>query len=191
MIKSLFLARPIDLTATTHLVCLRILFLGIFLFTAGSSLVGASFPESFKIRPSEPQKVELQLVDLEKKRVRLSDLKGKVILLNFWATWCYPCLAEMPALEKLWNTYREKGFLLITVAVDGEKERVIRNYIKRKGYSFPVLLDPEGKEGERLGVSALPFSILINRQGIKVGEITGSRKWDGKVARTVIEALLE
>ena len=74
----------------------------------------------------------------------LSDFNGKVILLNFWATWCAPCKEEMPAMERLWKRLRGKNFVIISVAVDRGSSKAVRRFSKEHGITFPVLLDPDG-----------------------------------------------
>lgn len=104
----------------------------------------------------------------------LSDNKGKVILLNFWATWCGPCVGEMPAFPRLVEKY---GDDLALIAVDcGEDEATVKNFLETNGYTFPVVLDLEGKVSALYPADGLPYTLLIDRDGkiVSIHEGAGS-----------------
>lgn len=132
-----------------------------------------------------------ELKDLEGKKVSLTDFKGKVILLNFWATWCAPCKAEMPSLENLYSNLKSKGLVVIGVAVDNS-EKTVSSFIKEKGITFPILLD-KGKEVsfDDYGVIGLPVTFLIDKKGIIVDKVFGERQWDSVEIKEKIKRLLE
>lgn len=132
-----------------------------------------------------------ELKDLEGKKVSLSDFKGKVILLNFWATWCAPCKAEMPSLENLYKNLKGKGLVVIGVSVDNS-ETTVRSFVKEKGITFPILLD-KGKEVsfDDYGVIGLPVTFLIDRKGVIVEKVFGERQWDSEEIKEKIKRLLE
>ncbi len=97
--------------------------------------------------------------------VRLSDFKGKPVLINFWATWCQPCREEMPALEELYEQYRDQG--LVILAVDMEEDlRLVRRWIDQGGYTFTFVLDSEGEQVKRYNINASPTSYFVGRDGV-------------------------
>ncbi len=108
-------------------------------------------------------KADFTLQDLSGKSWHLADLKGKVVLVNFWATWCPPCRKEMPDLEALYQQYKDKG--LIVLAVSDEDPAKIESFIKEKHYTFPVLIDAGRKVNELLHIEGIPKTFIYNRQG--------------------------
>ncbi|MGX5201397.1 TlpA family protein disulfide reductase [Aliikangiella sp. IMCC44632] len=98
------------------------------------------------------------------KNLRLSDFRGQVVLLNFWASWCGPCRQEMPILNDLHNKYSPLGFAVLGVNVDADSSKAI-GYLKDTPVDFPVLYDPESKVSEMYSVSAMPSTAIIDRDG--------------------------
>lgn len=96
--------------------------------------------------------------------VRLSDLRGQVVLLNFWASWCGPCRQEMPILDDIHNKYKSLGFSVLGVNLDAKSKKAI-TYLKDTPVSFPVLYDPKGITSELYGVSAMPSTVIIDKNG--------------------------
>ena len=103
----------------------------------------------------------LTFITLDKKEVRLSDYRGKVLLLNFWAVWCPPCKEEMPIFEKVYQKYRERGFEILAVNVDSS-ESALRDFLKNNSYSYTIVRLKDDKE---LNLFGLPTSYLIDRDG--------------------------
>lgn len=132
-----------------------------------------------------------ELRDLEGKRVSLNDFKGRVILLNFWATWCVPCRAEMPSLENLYRSFKGRGLVVIGVSVDNST-KAVKSFVREKGITFPILLD-ENKEVsfDDYGVIGLPVTFLIDRKGNIVEKFFGERQWDSDEIKERIRELLE
>jgi len=108
---------------------------------------------------------DFQLVDLEGKAQRLSQYRGKVVLVNFWATWCKPCTTEMPAMQTTYDKLRDKGFVVLAIN-ELEDEAKVREHIKQYGHTFPVLMDRENKVANQFGVFGLPVSVFIDEKGI-------------------------
>jgi cytochrome c biogenesis protein CcmG, thiol:disulfide interchange protein DsbE len=123
------------------------------------------------------------------KQLRLGDHRGQVIFLNFWATWCRPCVEEIPAIEWLYQRYRDKGFTVIAISVDSDIGPV-PPFIKQHRATFSIGHDPRMAVADRYDVRALPSSYLIDRRGNLVALAIGPRAWDTKPAYAVIEALL-
>ena len=119
----------------------------------------------------------------------LSKLRGKVVVINFWASWCHECRPEMPALEQLHREFAGRGLAIVGVNAR-ENSEAVRRYAKEVGLSFPLVLDPEGKINALYGVIGLPATFVIGRDGRAVAFGIGSRKWESAPARALIEALL-
>ena len=120
----------------------------------------------------------------------LGSLKGKVVFLNFWATWCPPCRAEMPSMEALYKRYREKGLEILAVNCQEEQEQVL-DFMKNNGLSFPVPLDLDGKTSGAYGIRAIPASFLIDREGKIISQVVGSIDWNTPKIHAVMEYLLK
>jgi peroxiredoxin len=119
---------------------------------------------------------------------RLSEQRGKVVLLNFWATWCPPCLAEMPAMEQLWRQHKDEGLVVVAVSLDADPTTVPR-FLRDRGLTFPVVLDPDMKVAGTYGVRALPASFVIDRRGRPAAFALGPRAWDTRPSHALVEAL--
>jgi thiol-disulfide isomerase/thioredoxin len=113
-------------------------------------------------RPAAPA---FDVQTLDGQRLRLADLKGKVVLVNFWATWCGPCRLEIPELTKLYQTYKEQGFVVVGMSLDSQPEDYVRVEAKRMGADYPVALLGETAGEEWGGIVAIPTSFLIDRHG--------------------------
>jgi len=116
---------------------------------------------------------EITLKDLQGQEVRLSDLRGKVVLLNFWATWCKPCKDEMPAMQASYDKLRDQGFVVLAVNELEDTEKVIE-HVRKHGHTFPVVMDHDNRVANQYGVVGLPASFLVDRQGIVREKIFGS-----------------
>ena len=118
------------------------------------------------------------------------DYKGKVVFLNFWATWCGPCRSEMPSMEALYRRYKDRGLEILAVN-SMEREQDVLAFMKNYELSFPALLDTDGKVGSSYAVRAIPTTYLIDRNGMIVTGLTGTIDWDTPKIHAAIEALLE
>jgi len=123
--------------------------------------------------------------------IRLSQLRGNVVFLNFWATWCEPCREEMPSMERLHRAYKDRGLAVVAISLDSQGASVVNPFVKKLGLSFPVGLDPKMAVRETYGVWAVPSTFIIDRKGKRVLFANGSREWDGKAAHALIESLLK
>ena len=122
--------------------------------------------------------------------LRLADSKGKVIMLNFWATWCPPCREEMPAIQRLYDRFRSEGFVVLALSIDNESSTVVGAFVREHKLTFPVGLDPKMSVAQAYGARALPSTYLIDRQGRVVAMALGPREWDGPAAHALIRSLL-
>jgi peroxiredoxin len=142
-----------------------------------------------KIEPFAPV---FTLKNLDGKEVNLEDYRGKVVLLNFWATWCEPCLEEMPALQKTYNLLKNKGFVVLAVSIDRKsRENNVRAFAKNLNLSFPILLDSDQNVLNKYFNNTLPTSYLINSKGKLKGFISGARDWGSEDAVALINILLQ
>jgi peroxiredoxin len=114
--------------------------------------------------PVSFQAPNLELETLNRHTIKLDDYLGKTVLLNAWATWCPPCLAELPDLEAYFQAHRDEDFVLIGVNI-GEAQQVVQNFIERNPLSFPIWLDPGEKTLRELNTISLPYSIVIDGEG--------------------------
>lgn len=114
------------------------------------------------------QAPEIELKDLKDDTMRLSDLRGKPVLINFWATWCGPCRVEMPIMEKKYRAHKDtQGFVILAVDVkDDAGVDAVRTFLAELSLTFPVLLDSEGNAGTAYNVLGLPTSFFIDRRGV-------------------------
>lgn len=151
------------------------------LFLAGSMVVSVPVPAvaatPVNVGEAAP---DFLLNDLEGKPFSLSAYKGRVVLLNFWGTFCGPCRAEMPALNNLYIALKDKGFMLLGISLD-KSDKTVRSFLDRQPVAFPVLMDVEKKVYyEKYATFALPLTYLINKKGIVVEKYFGKQEWDTK-----------
>jgi len=126
---------------------------------------------------------------VDARQVSMVDLRGKVVVVNFWATWCLECHAEMPALERLHRELASQGLVIVGVNVR-EKKDTVRRYATELGLTFPLVLDPDGTINARYGVVGLPATFLVGRDGRAVAFAIGPREWGSAPARALFNALL-
>jgi thiol-disulfide isomerase/thioredoxin len=123
---------------------------------------------------------ELSLNDLDGNPRSLADYRGQVVLVNLWATWCPPCVEELPTLNDFYRDYAANGFLLVGVN-DGEELPVVKDYVTRAGLTFPIWLDPSFLTESAFGTMNLPSSYVIDRQGqVRL-------QWIGAISRAMLE----
>ena len=130
------------------------------------------------------------LLGLEGESLSLSQVTGKVVLINFWATWCKPCEDEMPAMETLYRELRGAGFELVAISVDDDRATVAA-FRDRLGLSFPILLDPEQDAAAAYQTFRFPESFLIGRDGIVVERYIGPKEWASPAYVTRVRRLLD
>ena len=118
---------------------------------------------------------DFALPDLEGKTVRLSDFKGKVIILDFWATWCPPCVKEIPHFIELYEQYKENGFQMIGIAIQSGSASNVRQFAEEHGINYPILMGNREITREYGGINAIPTTFVIDRQGRIVEKYIGYR----------------
>ena len=165
----------------------RILSLFVFLFLTLSVREAVCLDAAPQIGKLAPP---FTLADVNGKKVALSEYKGKVILINFWATFCAPCKAEMPSLNNLFLAFKNDGFIVLAISTD-DSEKPVQSFMKEKAIAFPVLMDKDQEVYfDQYGVLGLPTSFLIDREGIITDKIRGEREWDTPEMKEKIGTLL-
>jgi peroxiredoxin len=127
---------------------------------------------------------DFALVGLDGKEQRLSQYRGKIILVNFWATWCKPCTTEMPAMQATYDRLRDKGFVVLAIN-ELEDDAKVREHIKQHGHTFPVLMDRDNKVANQFGVFGLPVSVFIDEKGVVQEYIKGGLLTEDKIYQAV------
>ncbi len=110
------------------------------------------------------------------KKASLADFSGKFLILNFWATWCSPCLKEMPDLDQVYQSLGPDNLIVLAVSMGESRERV-RKFLKKRNYSFPVMTDPEMEITRLYGVRNIPITYLVDPSGVIIGRALGPREW--------------
>ena len=132
-----------------------------------------------------------QAIDLQTGRpARFSDYRGKVVLLNIWATYCIPCRTEMPAIEKLYQQLGPKGLRVVAISIDEGNGDNVRDFVKEYGLSFDVLRDPSGTIQGLYQTTGVPETFLLDREGIIVKKVIGEHPWSSPANHRIVVGLL-
>ncbi len=121
----------------------------------------------------------------------IENYRGKVVLLNIWATWCPPCKVEMPSMERLHQKLAGTDFQLVAVSVDEEDSSVVNKFVHEYGLTFPVLHDQDGSIRQIYQTTGVPESFVIDRDGVIVKKVIGAADWDAPVNENLIRRLLD
>ena len=132
---------------------------------------------------------DFTLPTLAGESVRLSDLEGRLVVLNFWATWCPPCIKEMPSLERLGDRFRDRVTVL-AVSLDMGNPASVAAFVNGYGWKLPVLVDSLTEVGDAYQVQVMPTTYLIGLDGQILGRAFGARSWDSPEAVALLEQLL-
>ncbi len=131
--------------------------------------------------------------DMNGKQVSLDSLKGKVVLLNLWATWCPPCRSEMPSMEKLYQKLKDSNFIILAISTPApprETREKIVDFINDNGYTFPVLIDDSREISYQYGSGSIPTSWIIDAEGKVLARFVGAMEWDSEFMVKVFEELI-
>ena len=115
--------------------------------------------------------------DINGREVSLSDHRGKVVLVNVWATWCPPCRQEMPSMQSLYEKFKGENFEILAVSIDSEGREAVAPFMLKMNLTFPALLDPGETIRSLYGITGVPESFIIDKQGILVEKIIGPINW--------------
>lgn len=142
-----------------------------------------------EIFPSSSSQVEVRLPDLNGAEVNIADFKGKIVFLNFWATWCPTCVIEMPAMEKLYRRLKNKDFAMVSVNLQDSAAQVKR-FFEQNQLTFTALLDSLGKSVPDFAIREIPTTLIIDKSGRLVGRVVGQRQWDSRESIAMFERLI-
>lgn len=129
--------------------------------------------------------------NLKGQRVQLADYKGKVVILNLWATWCGPCRVEMPGMENLYRRYRSQGLEILAVSLDKGSPEKVRIFADEYRLSFPVLMDSEREVENLYHTLTIPTTFVIDKKGMIVAEVEGAKHWESEETFKAVEYLLK
>ena len=173
---------------------------GGFLVVIGVLVVVGWLTRENRVRMAVGEPVpDLVLPRLDGDSTSLADYRGKVLLVNLWATWCAPCVREMPSLQAVYEEYRDDGLEILAVSLDedpgeraedGSIDGIVSRFVEELGLTFPVAVDPSGQAEEVLGTSYLPTTVLVDRRGRIRGREVGGHYWDQEPYVDMIETLL-
>ena len=135
------------------------------------------------------QAPDFSLTTLDEKAINLADYKGKVVVLNFWATYCIPCRIEMPSLEKFSQTHKNSGVEVVAISLDEDKEKAIRSLVSKMDLTFPIAMEGQSA-GDTYEVSVLPVTYVIGKQGELLARVVGDRDWASEEADQLVKAVL-
>jgi len=150
--------------------------------------------EEFRKMGLQPPKQRLESVDFELQDLSgetrsLSDFRGKVVFLNFWATWCGPCRFEMPSMERLYQRFKDAGLEIVAVNLQEDRSSVKR-FVDEYDLSFPILLDTTGRVGATYGARSIPTTYIVDREGFVLAGTIGTREWNTEDYFRFFERLL-
>ena len=138
--------------------------------------------------PHSTEAVDFALVDVNAREVRLADLRGNIVFLNFWTTWCPPCRTEMPDMEKLYQKFKDKQFAMVAVSLR-ETAEVVKRFTESHRLNFIAVLDPDGEMSRRFRIRSIPTTYILNTRGQIVGVALGPRKWNSSDMIALFEHL--
>ena len=172
---------------------LMFVLLGLIVFTASVSATSVTAEELRRMGLQPPKQrlesIDFELQDLSGATRRLSDYKGKVVFLNFWATWCGPCRFEMPSMEKLYRRFKDKGLEIVAVNLHEDRSSV-QSFVDEYELSFTVLLDSTGRVGATYGARSIPTTYILDRDGFVLAGTIGTREWNTEEYLNLFEKLL-
>ncbi|PLX86037.1 MAG: thioredoxin [Desulfuromonas sp.] len=175
----------------------RTLFLLVILLLLGGSLywvfAAGSRPKEQAAQPAQSQALapDFTLKDVQGQDVTLSQFRGKVVILNFWATWCPPCKAEMPSMDRLNEIFDGQDFVMLAVNVEEGDGGPVKAFLKSNPHSFTVLLDPAAKAQNLFKVYRFPETFIIGKDGAVVDRVIGAIDWAEPETVRYIRALVE
>lgn len=134
---------------------------------------------------------EFRLSSLDGRQVSLSDFRGKIVMVHFWATWCPPCVEEIPTIEKLYRGLFGKDFEILAVSVDERGADAVRPFMEKNKLNLPVLLDPGHTTASRYGTFKFPETYVLDRNGIVRYKVIGAMDWSTPDSMNAIRGLVE
>jgi len=132
---------------------------------------------------------DFTLKDLAGNPVQLSTLKGKVVLVNFWATWCPPCREEIPSMAKMNQAMQGKPFQLLAISIDEGGKGAVSDFFKKSGVTLPALLDTDGSVAKRYATTGVPETFVIDTKGVIMKKVVGAMDWSAPAVLAALEDL--
>ncbi len=130
---------------------------------------------------------EFTLKNLAGQDVKLADLRGKVVLVNFWATWCPPCREEIPSMERLNKAMAGKPFQMLAISIDEGGKGAVEGLFSKAGVTLPALLDPGQKTGKRYGITGVPETFIVDKKGVILKKVVGPIDWSDPMVGDFLE----
>ncbi|MFG1377256.1 TlpA disulfide reductase family protein [Xanthobacter sp. VTT E-85241] len=156
---------------------------------AGPVLAGP--PQNLVLRDAPTPVPEFQFTDSDGNVRTLADFRGKVVLLNVWATWCVPCRKEMPTLDRLQASLGGPDFEVVTLSIDRGGSEVVKKFFAEIGIqNLAICVDPSSKVGFALAAAGLPTTLLIDRQGEELGRLIGPAEWDAPEMLAFLKSII-
>jgi len=144
-----------------------------------------------KAASEKSQAPEINVVSLDNQQLTLAALKGKVVLLNFWATWCPPCREEIPSMITLNSFMAGKPFQMVCVSVDEGGKKAVEDFFKNSGFLLPAYLDPSGQVAKTYGITGVPETFVIDKNGVIVKKVIGGLDWNSPDVIAFLEGLMK
>ncbi|MES9940263.1 MAG: TlpA disulfide reductase family protein [Candidatus Thiodiazotropha sp. 6PLUC2] len=162
----------------------------LFLFILWLSLPKAISADQRLLSEAKPLlALPFRLKDLEGEFHQLHDYRGRVVIVNFWASWCHPCRNELPSMNRAWDRLKSKSVAMLAINL-GEEAEAVNAFLNDYPIDFQVLLDYQGRISQRWGVRGMPTTFVLNRRGKIIYKVVGEREWDDPVIHKQIEGLL-
>lgn len=167
------------------------------LFTAVFIIVAIKLTGSFL--PEAPQRAveigktapDFTFPDLNGRQVSLSEYRGKVVLVNIWATWCPPCVTEMPSMQRLYKRFKDQPFEILAISIDASGLEAVKPFMRELNLTFPALLDTAGSMRNVYGTKGVPESVIIDKNGVVAKKIIGPVEWDSPQLIRIFDGLLK
>jgi len=140
--------------------------------------------------PPDTDPLEITLEDPTGRPISLAEFRGKIVFINFWTTWCLACVIEMPSMEKLHQTFKDKDFVMVAINLQESASRV-KQFYKEYKLTFTTLLDTTGDVGAGLGIRSIPTTFILDKNGRIIGKALGPREWEGKKSIALFEYLTD
>lgn len=166
--------------------------LGVGLFVLNSTLKPTERPQaSLADLASLPDFDLYGFANIELKSHKFSELKGKLFIINFWASWCDACIEEMPSIVSLYNEFKDQGLEVIGVNVDENPDRVVPPILQKLGMKFPIIIDKEQKLSDLFDVSAIPLTAVVDKNRRILKSVSGEHNWNSPQTRSQIKEWLQ
>ncbi|SEA48564.1 Peroxiredoxin [Desulfuromusa kysingii] len=150
--------------------------------------VMTNLPHATSVAPGDTAPA-LTLENTKGQKISLSDLQGKIVMINFWATWCPPCIEEMPSMQRLYDAMQGDDFVMLAINTEENGRSVVPEFLNKTSYTFPVLYDDQGEVQKKYGVYKFPETFIINKDGTIAQRIIGSLDWSSSKAIAYLKDL--